>query len=219
MRLFGFDITRVSKLDKTEERVFKTVVVELSNAMLDYDTFLEHLDLDHFGTEESSALFDIMQTIQSLFNIYENNKFSYPSSCFPYAYHMCEMQKQSAALQKQMSFLHKIQAALATKNAFIAAKYGDDEDFEQLEHDDERILDMEEQVMDRTRYMVHKIQTHLDVMQMIIKSDLMKVIMGVDVIRDYRDRQHRMKHANGYDANAYTISFTRIQNKQGGNKQ
>lgn len=79
MEIFGFSITRVSKKDKAELKVFKQTVRMLDECITRGSAILDSKSLDIAHVQ---MLAEVQERMESLVDIYSKNKFSKPATHF-----------------------------------------------------------------------------------------------------------------------------------------
>lgn len=205
VRLFGLEIRKVSKLDQKECDIFKDVTVKLCETLNQFGWFLEHVNLYEFGLSESNLLFEHLETIKSLVHMYERNKFSSPGQCFSLGYHTTRLEEKVVSLQKFMTSFQKLKIQMAEQF--------EDMDMEDVVFDEEDVRNHPlakawGHILREVRYT----ETHIDILLIIIKYDVMRIAMGVDIVREYYNAEKRIKQ-HGDDVFKYEIAtFTHGRN-------
>ena len=202
LRLFGLDIVPAKKVDQREAKVFDKIVMELASSMIDYEHFLKTIDPDDMTKLEPSQWFAMIEDIQSLFNIYEANKFTYPSSCFPYGYHL----NQLISVSK-----HIYRSVMTYRRGVLVRDLADEHDTNEMNVDE--LEDVMDRVYEQIQGLIQLALEHLSVMELVIREDVLKVVNDVDIIRDYHLRKKRMTKT-GDEHIQYTVKFTRVKPKK-----
>ncbi len=219
MRLFGLEIRKASDLDYEEAEQFKRLVAKVYNELNAYGRDLEAFSVENIDTKVSAMIFNHVENIKSYMKLYEDNKFSQPGECFSLIYHIAELEKKSIAFNKVVANARRtIAEDLRAYATFMQQRvnhgydeYDDDDDDEyDIDEGVYRFRDKLQEIHTHIKY----IETHIDILLLIIKYDVVKIAMGVDLVMEYKNRQKRIK-LNGGDTLEYKISF--IHKRSGGN--
>lgn len=219
MRLFGLEIRKASDLDYEEAEQFKRLVAKVYNELNAYGRDLESFSVENIDAKVSAMIFNHVENIKSYMKLYEDNKFSQPGECFSLVYHIAELEKKSIAFNKVVANARRtIAEDLRAYATFMQQRvnhgydeYDDDDDDEyDIDEGVYRFRDKLQEIHTHIKY----IETHIDILLLIIKYDVVKITMGVDLVMEYKNRQKRIK-LNGGDTLEYKVSF--IHKRSGGN--
>ena len=218
MRIFGLEIRKASKVDYEEAEQFKQLVAKLYDELNAYGRDLESFSVEHIDARVSAMIFNHVENIKSYLKLYEDNKFSQPGECFSLIYHIGELEKKSVAFNKVVANARRtIVEDLRAYATFMQQQvmHGHEDDDDDDEYDiDERVYRFRDKLQEIHTHIKY-IETHIDILLLIIKYDAVKIAMGVDLVMEYKNRQKRIK-LNGGDTLEYKVSF--IHKRSGGNQ-
>ena len=180
--LFGYKLKLVKKKDLDELEQFDRIVRIINQQvydMVNYITKLEKVDIPI----QNQLVLDITG-LNTFVDIYFHNKFSSPSSSLL-------MLKMTASIMKHLKGIMNVTGKCAS--IVKKAKRSQSEDFNCFDDDDFNYRYRE--IMDDANRLISgyllSIVTDLKNISIVVEPDLFRLVLGVDIIKDYKDRQKR----------------------------
>lgn len=188
MRLFGFDIVKCSKAQRQELDTYKQVVRELNDRLVGYlDLIINLLNMkDEESFDEEACmqlLFEHTETVCKLIILYDANRFAIPITNVSILQRMNQMREHAGMLQNAM--IHHMGMASNQQ------EYDAEED--EYEETNVRYENIENRYQSSIRHMEKILFADINRMISIIQYDLFRIIFGVDILRDNKKRQMRMR--------------------------
>lgn len=209
MRLFGFEIRRVNKVDDECVDVLVKSITMLHVELLSFRDQMNKFDLENFGADDAGPMFGHLENIKKLIEIYESNKFSRPGQCFGLVYHMAELEKNVVEFNKLMGLFNQGKLKINSVEDDIPEE-------DDVEYYKKRLGG---KLLDMWNIMVNllgKMKAEVDMLDICLHGDLMRICTGVDIAMDYYQQQKRIKKYNGKDRVEYKFSF--VHNRESGGK-
>lgn len=180
MDIFGLRINRIRKDDKRDLAVFNLTVVRLNDHirkminLLSNDLNLDNLDLPY-------VLMNGIEILDSLFEEYMSNKFSSPGNVF-------NIHDQMNRIRSQMLTFTKLLANYMDLKSIAQRR---DESFEESEFEEE-VNNLMEGFHHSVTFLICSLRSLLQV----VMHDIIRLDLGVDIIRQYYDHQRQIKRHN-----------------------
>ena len=199
MRLFGFEIRRVRKIDdEYVDSLVKTISI-LHVELGVFRNLLSDIDLEHFEGKTMGMIFEHLETVKKLTDIYEDNKFARPGQCFSMVYHMAQLEKNTVVFNKLMATFNAGKIDIEQTDG-----YDDIED--ERKQLGGKLLD----IWNTCSLLLGKMIAEITMIDICIRGDLMRISTGVDIARDWYTQQRRIK--DGKDKIKFEFSY--IQNRE-----
>lgn len=183
--MFGYRLKLVKKDDLRDVEIFEKVVKYINQQSLDMIRYIRQIDNVDIDTQ-TQMMADVTG-LNSFIDIYYHSKFSSPTSTFM-------MFNLLDDLRKCLSVLANVTAECSKlSNVCQMAKHAEEtgnETFDRAEFESiyKKTVDTANQEIYRIfRQMI----MDLNNINIAIEGDLFKVIMGVDLIKDYKERHKR----------------------------
>lgn len=197
MRIFGFEIRRVKKIEYEEEEKFKKCVKSL---MAMTEQIVESVsevsyhvgEVDYMAMISNQAVF-----IHKQCDLYGRSKFSSPSSYLVMTNNMNQLRKGVIDLTNAMTKARMFDETVKQKADELGIP------FQQLFFSDE-MKPMVQEIKDLIDVCAENIKTYVINISTTLAGDYVKVMHDVDLIDDYR-KQSKLK--DDKDVKSYNISF------------
>lgn len=200
MRIFGFEIRRVKKIEREEEERFKKIVNAIVITTEELVTSIKEIP-GHMGEfEYISMISNQLMFLQKQCQHYENSKFSSPSACMSLPQYTSSFPKSVDQLSD--CFLKVRQFDEAVK--FKANEMGIS--FTELFFSD-TMRPMVQEINDMVKICSEKMLVNIFNISTCVAGDYAKITEGVDFVEDYRTRS---KLKDDKDVKSYNISFKLI---------
>lgn len=188
MRLFGFDIVKCSKAQRQELDTYKQVVRELNDRLVQYlDLITGLLNKGYKEPFDEEAcvqlLFEQTETVCKLIILYDANRFAIPITNVSILQRMNQMREHAGMLQN--AIIHHV--------GMVNSQQEYDAEEEEYEETDIRYENIENRYQSTVRHMEKILFADINRMLSIIQYDLFRIIFGVDILRDNKKRQMRMR--------------------------
>ena len=208
MRLFGFEIRRINKVDDEYVDILVKTTTMLHVELLTFKELLNKFDLENFDGEDAGAMFAHMETTKKLIDIYESNKFSRPGQCFGLVYHLSELEKNVVEFNKLMGLFNE--GKMKINNV-------DDEELDdEANYHKQRLGGKLLDIWHIIANLLGKMKAEVDMIDICLRGDLMRICTGVDIAMDYYQQQKRLKQNHGKDKVEYKFAF--VHNREAGGK-
>lgn len=181
MRLFGFDIVKCSKAQRQELDTYRQVVRELNDRLVQFlDFIVKLINMDYNEPIDEAAyvqlLFEQTETVRKLIILYDANRFAIPITNVSILQRMNQLREHAGMLQNAM--IHHM------------GMVSNQQEYEETNVQYENI---ENRYQSSVRHMGKILFADINRMISIIQYDLFRIIFGVDILRDNKKRQMRMR--------------------------
>lgn len=217
--MFGFKLIRRSKIDESEVESFRKILPMLTDSVQTLENFAtDTCDVDS-GEIDIIEYRKILDNLESLFRVYRENKFSYPSceidisfelQCLEEAgkllcetFNMREAIRDSMKIPKDVSFTEACEAIISNTQP------EDSDKNEKLVNDLSRMLFRMEQANSQIATSICRTCVRI---RRVIGSDEARIRSGRDIIQDFYDRKRARNH-QGPNMASYTIQIKQEQSK------
>jgi hypothetical protein len=215
LKIFGWDIQRVSKLERQELESYKMIVKELYDRLSEFLDFISQLmqrdtllEKDQTLNEEACVqmLFERVETICKLIILYDQNKFSIPITSIPILNKMNEMRDHAGKLQNYM--IHHV--AMLNRKEYVESQYEDEDEYqEEISNIQTESNDIEMKYQRTLQHLLKILFADINRMISVIQYDLFRILFGVDIIRSYHTKcrtphgrpDYEVKIFNRFDSN------------------
>lgn len=186
MFTFGYKLRLVKKSDLKEYRLFEKAVFTIQKQSNDlgqwlYDGFPLNEDTLHQLTVDVEGL-------HTYIDIYFNNKYSLPSSSMLMFQKIDVLRKSAGNMVDVVAEVDKIERIKSQIDSGVVPP--------NLEFDPDEFIDTYQKAMEAATAHVKKLTAMmlkaLNGIMLVIESDLLKLIMGVDIMKEYKKRCKRL---------------------------
>lgn len=186
MFTFGYKLKLVKKKDLADYEVFEKSVYAIHQQVNDFGQWLsEGFDLDENTVHQLSI--DV-EGLHTFVDVYFDNKYSSPSVSFMLFRKMDDIRRLASNMIDVINESTKLRKA--KMNADQAIKNGDVAfDIDEFNEDCNKAAEM---VDKQLTLIVHQLLASLKCISITIESDLIKLILGVDIMDEYKRRCKRL---------------------------
>lgn len=183
--MFGYRLKFVKKKDLEELEIFEKSVRFINSQVHDMINYILHLD--HMDPPTQQQLLLDVSGLNAFVDIYYHNKFSSPSNTFQMFKMIDDMKMRLNDISDITLECSKISESvkLACEAEANHDPSFDREEFETLYK--QTVNTANQQI----RRLLRRIIADLKNIDIVIEADLFRLIIGVDIIKDYKDRQKR----------------------------
>lgn len=199
--MFGFKLIRRSKIDETELESFRKIVPALSdtvNSLYEFSKTITKESVDE-STFDSREYFRLLNSLESHFKVYQENKFAYPSHEIDIMFELRGLERAGRVLTDSCAHLSLVRDAMKLPKdvpfsigceVFLQESNDEDEKTQQLVKEISRLLLSAEKtfmgVSDAIRRCCNRITSAIEVDEIRLKTSR-------DIIKDYYDRKKYAK--------------------------
>ena len=199
MKLFGFEIRRVDKLDAEYVDVLVKTISILHVELGVFRNMLADIDLERFESKDMGAFFEHLETVKKLVDIYEDNKFSRPGQCFSMVSNIAQLEKNIVIFDKLMITFKSGKMNIEQTNGYVDVE-------DERKELGGKLLD----IWNMMHSLLGKMIANITMLDICIRGDLMRISTGVDIARDWYTQQRRIKDGN----DKIKFEFSYVQNRE-----
>lgn len=216
IRLFGFEISRISKLEREEEKVFKQSTLALNEMLIDFLKYLGDI-YDKHDDEPSiiQHMFEFIESITSALRIYSENKYASPLTTISMNQRIQIIRTHGMRIQHMVSQHHNTRLHMENFQDMLEEEYEDDDEYSQIQLE----MDHTESHYERTlRSMIRELFADVNATCAVLQYDVFRIIYGVDIVKSYKKKTKLPKGTAEYSIKIFTKHQPGEVNTNGGVK-